>query len=166
VVGVEEPRLLRVMTAADIEEVLAIQEPGAVRALTKVFPQETYPFPREALAERWAREIEDPATDCFAIVDADVVSGFAAIRGDELAHFGTAVQRWGTGLATRAHHAVLARIEDQGFRRAWLTVYADNGRARRFYEKLGWQATGDRSRGPVPPHAEMLRYERDLVVRR
>ncbi len=150
------------MTAGDVADVLAIQEPGAVRALADVFPQDTYPFPREVLAERWRGEIEGPAIDCFVVVVDDVVSGFAAIRGDEFFHFGTAVQQWGTGLATRAHDAVLARIEGKGFRRAWANVYVGNPRARRFYEKLGWHATGVRSRGPVPPHAAMLRYERDL----
>lgn len=150
------------MTAADVADVLAVQEPGAVRALTDVFPQDVYPFPREQLAERWRREIEDPAIDCLVIVLDDAVSGFAAVRGDELLHFGTAVQQWGSGLATRAHDAVLARIECAGFRRAWLTVYAGNPRGRRFYERLGWRATGARSRGPVPPYAELLQYERDL----
>ncbi len=150
------------MTAADVADVLAVQEPGAVRALAEVFPQDVYPFPREVLAERWLREVVDPTIDCLVVVLDDVVGGFAALRGDEFFRFGIAVEHWGSGLASRAHDSVLSRIECHGFRRAWLTVYAENSRARGFYEKHGWRATGTRSRGPIPPYAELLRYERDL----
>jgi len=45
--------LLREMTAADVAEVLAVQEPGAVIGLADVFPQDLYPFPRAALELGW-----------------------------------------------------------------------------------------------------------------
>jgi len=158
----EGESLLRTMTPAHVADVLAVQEPGAVVTMADVFPQDRYPFPRAALSERWLREIADPDCACFVVVVDDLVSGFAATRGDELFHFGIAMQHWGSGLANEVHDAVLARIEDAGFERAWADVYAGNTRARRFYEKLGWTATGARSRGPMPPHAELLRYERAL----
>lgn len=87
------------MSHADVPAVLDIQEPAAVRALSRVFPQDTYPFPREALSRRWRREIDDPETDCFVVESNGVVSGFAAIREDQFSHFGTALVHWGSGLA-------------------------------------------------------------------
>lgn len=150
------------MTVADVAEVLAVQEPGAVRALREVFPQDEYPFPREAVAVRWRREIADPAVDCYVVLLEGAVSGFAALRGDEVAHFGVSVALRGSGLAATAHDELVRRMAERGCRRAWLHVYAGNPRARRFYQRLGWRRTGVSRPGPVPPYAEMLRYERDL----
>lgn len=39
-----------------------------------------------------------------------------------------------------------------------LRVFADNGRARRFYAKHGWQPTGATSRSSYPPHPVLLEY--------
>lgn len=151
--------LLRAMTAADVAGVVAIQEPGAVRGLADVFPQEEFPFPREAVTDRWLREIQTPGIDCYVATLAESMAGFAAVRDDEFLHFGTAVKHWGTGLAQSAHDEVLARMHGRGVRRAWLTVFTGNRRGRRFYERLGWQATGERTHSAFPPHPELLRYE-------
>lgn len=148
---------------ADVPAVLAVQEPGAIAALAAVFPQEHYPFPRDEIAERWLVEIDDPSIECFAIIRDAAVAGFAATRGDELLHFGTAVEHWGTGLATRAHDALLSHLAERGIDRAWLRVFTGNGRARRFYERLGWQPTGEATRSTYPPCPELLHYERPLT---
>ncbi len=111
-------------------------------ALSHVFPQETHPFPRHELRDRWRREIEDPAIAAYLATDADGgVVGFAARRGVELLHFGTALETWGSGLADWLHDQLLTTYpaEADPLR---LRVFAENPRARRFYEKLGWQATG------------------------
>ena len=147
------------MSVADVPEVLAVQEPGAVLSLGDVFPQDTHPFPADDIGQRWRQEIADPRKDCYVVLHHGTVAGFAAIRGDEFLHFGTAVEHWGTGLAQAAHDAVLDVMRTHGVRRAWLRVFTGNGRGRRFYEKLGWQPTGDVSRTSFAPHPELLRYE-------
>lgn len=153
---------MRAMTAADVPAVLAIQEAGAVLGLADVFPQDRHPFPRDAVGQRWLDEIATPGIDCQVVLLDGTISGFAAIRGDEFLHFGIAVEHWGTGLAHTAHDAVLDRMRDRGVQRAWLTVFTKNGRGRHFYERRGWQATGERTRSSFPPHPELLRYERTL----
>jgi RimJ/RimL family protein N-acetyltransferase len=159
----EDSVVLRAMTAADVPSVLDVQEPGAVRGLAEVFPQDAYPFPREDVERRWLQEIEMPDVECHVVLLDDVVAGFVATRGAELLHFGVAVEHWGTGLAPAAHDAVLDRMQGQGIRRAWLRVFTGNLRGRRFYERLGWRPTGDRTRSTFPPHPELLRYERPVV---
>jgi RimJ/RimL family protein N-acetyltransferase len=154
---------LREMTVGDVADVVAVQEPASIAGLSEVFPQERYPFPRDAVARRWCEEIEDPGTDCYVIAVGDDVIGFAAVRGAELLHFGIAVDHWGSGAAKEAHDLVLDVIRGRGFGRAWLRVFTGNGRGRRFYEKLGWRATGDRSHSSFPPYAELLRYEISLA---
>lgn len=153
---------LRAMTASDVQKVLDIQAPGAVLALSEVFPQDTYPFPRHDVAERWRQEVATPDVDCYVVLLDDRIVGFAAVRGDEFLHFGVAVEQWGTGVAQSAHDAVLDRMHDRGVRRTWARVFTQNRRGRRFYEKLGWQPTGELTRSTFPPHPELLHYERGL----
>jgi RimJ/RimL family protein N-acetyltransferase len=157
--------LLRAMTTADVSDVLDVQEPGAVLGLSGVFPQDAYPFPRDDVAQRWLQEIPAPGIDCYVVLLEGAVVGFAAIRGDEFLHFGTAVEHWGTGIAQTAHDAVLDRMRSRGVQWAWLRVFTGNGRGRRFYEKLGWHPTGERTQSSYPPHAELLLYERTLEQR-
>ena len=130
--------VLRAMRTEDVPAVMAVQEPASVAGLSAVFPQDTHPFPRGVLA------------------------GFAALRGDELLHFGVAVEEWGSGLAVAAHDELLDRLGARGVVRPWLRVYAANPRGRAFWEKLGWVDTGERSQGPVPPHAELRTYLKQI----
>ena len=148
------------MTAADVDAVLDVQVPGAVRALVDVFPQSEYPFPRDVVADRWRREIDAPGVDCCTVRLDDALVGFVAIRGDELLHFGIAVEHWGTGVAQGAHDAALERMRTRGMQNARLWVFTGNRRARRFYERLGWRPTGERIRSTFPPRPELLQYVR------
>jgi RimJ/RimL family protein N-acetyltransferase len=152
---------LRQAAETDLDSLLAVQEAGATRALSHIFPQDTYPFPREALRSRWAEELADPGIGAYVITNNDEeVVGFAATRDNELLHFGTAVETWGSGTAAAAHDALLRTLASKGVTQARLRVFEENHRARRFYEKLGWQATGKRSRTSFPPHPVLVEYRR------
>ncbi len=151
--------VLREMHADDIPAVLDVQHPAAVAGLAEVFPQDEYPFPHQAIAERWLAEVADPDTSCFVICREGQVAGFAAVRADEVLHFGVALDEWGSGLAAVAHDEIVEVLRSRGLSRARLRVYAANRRGRGFWEKLGWRPTGESSRGSVPPRAELLTYE-------
>lgn len=158
--GARDTQLLRVMTMADVPRVLDVQEPGAVRGLAEIFPQDAFPFPRNDVGERWRCEIQDPSIGSYVIMLEELVAGFVAIRNDELLHFGIAVEHWGSGLASEAHDAVLNRFVSRGIHEVWLNVFTHNWRARRFYERRGWLSTGERTLSSFPPHPELLRYTR------
>lgn len=151
------------MTSGDVPAVLAIQEPGAVAALSTIFPQDEHPFPREDVRRTWLHELADPGIGCAVAVRGEAVVGFAAVRGAELLHLGTAVERWGTGDAERVHDAILEGMRGRGVERAFLKVFTGNVRARRFYERLGWRPTGTRTQSVFPPHPELMVYERDAA---
>jgi RimJ/RimL family protein N-acetyltransferase len=155
--------VLAEMTVEDVPRVLDVQQPGAVIGLAEVFPQDVHPFPRETIARRWVEEIGSQDVDCLVVSLDRAVVGFAAVSGDEFLHFGIAVEHWGTGTAQAAHDAVLDRMRATGVKRAWMRVFTDNKRGRRFYEKLGWVQSGQASHSTFPPYAELLRYERDLA---
>jgi RimJ/RimL family protein N-acetyltransferase len=154
------------MTVDDLDAVLTAQEAGSVLALAGIFPQDRYPFPRAEVLERWRVEIADPAIGSYVSVGEDgAVNGYAATCGDELLHFGVSLACWGTGLARELHDAtiaVLASTVPAQTRRVRLRVFEANGRARRFYEKLGWRPTGQTSRTSFEPHPLLLEYDRAL----
>jgi putative acetyltransferase len=155
--------LLRDAGLPDLPALMDVQQSGALHALTHIFPQDAYPFPRAEIQSRWAAEIADPDTDVYVVEDhAGQIVAFAAIRDNELLHFGTAVETWGTGLAAQVHDQLIQRLAATGAAHARLRVFADNHRARRFYEKLGWRRTDRLSRTSFPPHPVLVEYEFDL----
>ena len=151
------------MRPDDVVDVLAVQEPAAVEGLSEVFPQHLYPFPRQVVADRWREELRNPDIDCFVIQRAGAVVGFAAVRDDEILHFGVAIGQWGSQIAAAAQYELLAHLRDRGVTRARLGVYAANARGRRFWEKHGWGPSGESMSGAMPPHAELLIYEKRLA---
>ncbi|WP_323096254.1 GNAT family N-acetyltransferase [Intrasporangium sp. YIM S08009] len=154
--------VLRDLTLGDLDDLLVVQREGAVAGMGHFFPQETYPFPTERIRERWAREVEGPDVECFAVVEDGRLRGFAALRGAELLHFGTAVDTWGTGLAGRAHDELLDRLRAAGHAEASLRVFDENARAVRFYARRGWVATDVTSRSSFAPFPVLRRLERRL----
>jgi RimJ/RimL family protein N-acetyltransferase len=155
--------VLRRMTPADLDALMVVQREGAEVGLANIFPQDQYPFPIDAVRRRWEREMAEPGIDCFVVLSADLsVAGFAATRGNEFLHFGTALGAWGSSLAGRAHDEVIAHLAAQRFPHAWLTVFEGNTRARRFYERRGWHPTGERSRSGFEPYPILLGYQVDL----
>jgi RimJ/RimL family protein N-acetyltransferase len=146
-------------TTADVDAIIAIQEPAAVEGLGHIFPQDEYPFPRTEVAERWAAGIARPDTFVYVSTDdSEWIMGFAARRASELMHFGTALQTWGTGLATELHDHVVATFP-RSLHVLHLFVFSENGRARRVYEKLGWVAILETRSTTFPPHPTLARYE-------
>jgi GNAT superfamily N-acetyltransferase len=50
--------------------------------------------------------------------------------------------QWGTGLADRLHEAFLAEARARGYERGRLKTPVAHARARRFYERNGWETDG------------------------
>ncbi|GAA2153498.1 hypothetical protein GCM10009844_37970 [Nocardioides koreensis] len=153
---------VRPATDADLDELVDVQGEASVVALAHVFPQATHPFPRAAILGRWRAELHDPGVAVYVSTDQDErITGFAARRGDELLHFGTAVGTWGSGLAGVLHDALVATYPHE-LDRIWLRVFDENHRARRFWEKQGWRPNGRTSRSPFAPHPVLAEYELHL----
>ena len=87
-----------------------------------------------------------------------------------LAHFWQLFVRpdlWGSGLAARLHDAALAEIRARKYERARLFTPAGHARARRFYERHGWRASGRAlGEGLGTPPMEMVEYVREVARKR
>jgi putative acetyltransferase len=154
---------LRPLAPDDLEALVSLQKAGGIAGLGHVFPQDTHPFPRDRITARWRAEIDDPDTEALAVDVDGVLSGFVALRGNELLHFGTAVQSWGSGLAEDVHELAVDRLARRGVRTARLWVLVENERAIRLYERLGWQRTGETRPSPSPPNPTLVAYRLDLT---
>lgn len=111
------------------------------------------------------RAIDLLSTTTVAVVDGAPV-GFVMIEDDEVTQVYVADQHRGAGVADALLTEAERRIAAAGHGRAWLAVVAENERARRFYQRRGWQDAGrfdHQAPGPdgpvsVPAH----RYVKNL----
>ena len=132
-------------------EVLAeIQEEASLAGVEHIYPPDLYPFPRDAVRARWA------AFDGWTRVERD---GFVAVVDGWLEAMYVRPRAWGSGLADELHAAAAGELRRRGTERGRLWVLEENGRARRFYERHGWQADGTNRVVEFPPHPIDLGYE-------
>ncbi|UYM07822.1 GNAT family N-acetyltransferase [Solicola gregarius] len=117
---------------------------------------------RESFARRSADRVSDTVV---AVVDG-AVAGFVMVNDDEVDQVYVADNDRGTGIAAAVLTAGERRIAEQGYAAAWLAVVPSNARARRFYERQGWQDGGlfeHTAPGPTGPIAVVChRYIRYL----
>jgi GNAT superfamily N-acetyltransferase len=70
---------------------------------------------------------------------------------------------WGLGLATALLAGAVEELRRLGYGKAYLWVLEGNGRARRFYEREGWETRGERKRADFGDRPlDELRYWRAL----
>ncbi len=103
--------------------------------------------------ECWRAELGDPRYTVMLAMAGDVAAGYAKLgppslpvtpRGPsiELRQFYIRAPWHGTGLAATMMDHVLATARATGAGELFLSVYIDNVRARRFYERYGFERVG------------------------
>jgi GNAT superfamily N-acetyltransferase len=145
----------------EAEALAAVQRDASLAALAHIFPPERYPFPLEAVRERWRDALADPAAAVF-VAEGAALLGVAACRREWLDGLYVVPASWGDGVGRRLHDEVLARLRSGGSKRCHLWVLEHNDRARRFYKRLGWQENGETRVVPFPPHPIDVGYTIDL----
>ena len=117
---------------------------------------------REGLARRFATDAE---YDAFVADDEGTIVGFVACgppededEQRELFAIYVLPDAWGTSAATGLMHAALDAMQGRGAPSAILWVLDDNPRARRFYEREGWQADGSAESEYLGVTVPLVRY--------
>jgi GNAT superfamily N-acetyltransferase len=139
----------------DFELLAEIQEVASLAGLAHVYPPAEYPFPTEAVRERWRTSTDEVFVDPEG-------RGFVAVTGEWLNGLYVRPEAWGTGVAAELHDRAVEALRANGVERARLWVLEHNGRARRFYERRGWAPDGTSRVVEFPPHPLDLGYARDL----
>lgn len=157
--------MFRHATDADLLALAALERDANLAALAHVFAPERHPFPFDAVLARWRLVLDDPAA-VVLVRDADGrrpgLDLYLAYDDETIRHLAVHPDRWGRGLAATAMAAAVADMARRGTPEAFLWVLEENDRARRFYERLGWQAGPERRDAPWPPHPTEMRYTRPL----
>ena len=103
--------------------------------------------------DAWAEEFHDPRYR-FRLAEADrEVVGFLKLgpsalpietdrRAIELRQIYVLKNHHGSGIAAALTDWAIGEARRQGFEELYLTVYVDNHRARRFYDRYGFEAVG------------------------
>ncbi|HEX6336005.1 MAG TPA: GNAT family N-acetyltransferase [Jiangellaceae bacterium] len=154
---------LRQATGADVEAIAALWHAGWPDGHLGNVPDELAEHRQLADFLRLVPARMDTTT---VAASGDGIVGFVTVHDDEVEQMYVARSARGSGAAaTLLTHAeqTIARQHD----RAWLAVVAGNVRARRFYERQGWQDSGpfdylaevDGGTFTVPCH----RYEKQLT---
>ncbi len=146
-------RSLRVMTAADIEAVLPMEQ--------ELFGDESWS--RQMLEGELA---EQPRSRYYVVADDDgVITGYgglllAGAQADVLT-LAVAADRWGQGTGSALLEALLAEAERRGCTQVFLEVRIDNERAQRLYRRYGFTQIGIRKGYYQPSGTDALVMRRD-----
>ncbi len=137
-------------TADDAVALRDLERAASRRGLAHVFGD--LPYPDDDVLARWVLLLDDPEVVVEVAEDDEGLVALTAHDGSSLRHLAVRPDHWHAGLGREG----VARAEAAGARRLW--VLADNGRARRLYESLGWDPTGQSQECPWPPYPTELEY--------
>ena len=153
---------IRLARGNEAELLFEIQKAASLAGLGHIFPPDRFPYPDDAVRERWREVVAAPDHLAFvAEADGEPV-GVAAIEGDWLNGFYVLPERWGGVIASALHEAVVDAIRAAGSTGAHLWVLEANARARRFYERRGWHENGTTRVVPYPPNPIDVGYSLQL----
>ena len=153
---------IRLARADEAEVLFEIQKAASLAGLGHIFPPDRFPYPDDAVRERW-RDVVARADHQAFVADTDgEVVGVAAIEGDWLNGFYVLPDGWGSNVAPALHEAVVDSIRAAVAATAHLWVLEANARARRFYERRGWRENGTTRVVPYPPNPIDVGYSLDL----
>lgn len=134
-------------------------------------PKDLSDFLSKFSAEAWSEEFADPRYR-FRVAEADgEVVGYVKLgpsalpieterRAVELRQIYVLKEYHGSGIAAALSEWAIEEAQRQGFEELYLTVYIDNHRARRFYDRHGFEAVG-RYAFMVGNHAD-----EDIIMRK
>lgn len=117
------------------------------------------------------RDLADPAIEFRLATDAGAIVGYAKLvtpwlpaediapGGLQLSQLYVASTHHGTGIADALMQWTIARVRDRGANALYLTVWEENARARRFYEKRGFVHIADY------PFQTGTQIDRDLIMK-
>lgn len=142
---------------ATTDDAAALAEVGA-RTFTHTFghlyqPSDLEIFLQNHTPENWAKELNDPAFEIRLAEQDGQIVGYVKLgpphlpfepRGEaaELRQLYVVEEMKGQGVADALIRWVIDRARDQRADHLYLSVFIDNHRARRFYEKYGFEPEG------------------------
>ena len=146
-----EPTLVRRAAPADARGIGEVHTRTWQAAYRHVFPAEVLEtLDVEERVQGWLERIETDMAVWVAETEGAIVGFLAAGPSRDEDGLGEVYaiyvlpEAWGSGAGAALMDAFKDWLADEGYTTAMLWVLADNPRARRFYEREGWHADGQR----------------------
>jgi len=158
-------------TAADLPAIDGVFRRSFCETFAHLYrPEDLAAFLAKFTPEAWAEEFADPRYR-FRVAEAGgEVVGYVKLgpsalpietraRAVELRQIYVIREHHGSGIAKTLTDWALGEVRAAGFEELYLTVYTDNHRARRFYDRYGFETVG--------PYAFMVgnQADEDIVMR-
>ena len=146
------PVRIRTATGADAESIARVQERSWQSAYRHIFPAAELDRGGFIQVQRWWDRLERPphGWSTFVAVREGRVVGFSSVGPSrdeqglgELYAIYVSPPDWATGAGRALIERAEARLATE-YAAATLWVLEDNPRARRFYERAGWEPDGER----------------------
>ena len=157
---------IRAATLADARAIAEVHVTTWQEAYAHVFPREFLAgLSIERREEMWASAAATAPDDLLVAEENGRVVGFASVGvahdtdgAGELYAIYVEPPHWGTGAGAALMDAAVERLRAAGFDHAILWVLDDNPRARRFYERHGWNLDGRRRERIGDVDVDEVRY--------
>ncbi len=170
--GSSMPVAVRHADLVDAPLLAEFQYRVALIAYPSIFPPEA-PLPDPAqMALDWHRrlsgEFAPHQVGYVAELNGQLVAIVIASGDPEMPTFGHITRLyvepgvWGRGVGRCLCDCAVAHLQDVGYEQASLWVLEHNGRARSWYERLGWSCTGERKPVYEPAGIDDVRFTREL----
>jgi GNAT superfamily N-acetyltransferase len=147
----------------DWEAVLVVHERAVVAGWSDLYEPHGVPVPLELIRQRWRASFESSSNRFAVYEQSGQILGVCLVAPPWLHALSVSPEYWGTDVAAALHDDAIAAIKAAGESDALLRVMAENKRARRFWEKMGWALLpGSGVPHKDPPHFQTLTYHRHL----
>ena len=164
---------VRQATVDDAPALAALQRRTALFAYASIFPPEAPQPDLDQMTLDWQRRlsgIHAPNARGFAAqVAGNLTAGVIFASGDpddpafgHITRLYVDPREWGQGMGRSLYDSAISYLTQTGYTQASLWVLERNQRARSWYERLGWNCTGQRKSVPESAGVEDLRYVRLL----
>ena len=125
-------------------------------ALAHIFPPQQYPYPVNAIAQRWRQLLSSRLTHAYLLEVQESPVGYVAFDSETVHHLGVVPDHTHRGYGSTLLEFACMEIYAGGARDAFCWVLTGNHAARAFYRALGWNETGERTKSEFPPHPQLL----------
>jgi GNAT superfamily N-acetyltransferase len=145
----------------DAEALSAVHRKSVLTAYMHIFPPDRYAFPADEMRAHWVERLGSAEAVTLLAEQGAQAVGFVVVSPGWLESLFVVPAWWGRGTGTALHHEAVDVLRRLGAG-ARLWVLEENEQARRFYERHGWRADGERQPSGYPPYPVTLRYGLDL----
>jgi ribosomal protein S18 acetylase RimI-like enzyme len=153
--------VIRLARPTDLAAMTLVWADASRTAYRPIFPTSVPPPSLAALLRVWERSVEHPGCQVFVAATGEQVVGTVLVERNadgtgDFARLYVHPSRWDAGIGRALYDVALESLRAAQVSDVRLWVLVENGRAREWYEREGWTATGERQE--VVAAVEEVRY--------